>query len=70
MDPRFKRAFDALTPGRQRSYLYHFAAAKQSATRTAQRHCGVYRTQNCHRFAVNIGRRVIPFERDPQAGRC
>jgi uncharacterized protein YdeI (YjbR/CyaY-like superfamily) len=36
MDPRFKRAFDALTPGRQRSYLYHFAAAKQSATRTAR----------------------------------
>src|SRR5215472_7293068 len=32
-DPRFKRAFDALTPGRQRSYLYHFAAAKRSATR-------------------------------------
>jgi len=22
--PRFKRAFDALTPGRQRGYLYHF----------------------------------------------
>lgn len=35
-DPRFKRAFAALTPGRQRSYLYHFAAAKQSATRTAR----------------------------------
>jgi len=35
-DPRFKRAFDALTPGRQRSYLYHFAAAKQSATRMAR----------------------------------
>jgi len=35
-DPRFKRAFDALTPGRQRSYLYHFAAAKQSATRVAR----------------------------------
>jgi uncharacterized protein YdeI (YjbR/CyaY-like superfamily) len=35
-DPRFKRAFDALTPGRQRSYLYHFAAAKQSATRKAR----------------------------------
>jgi uncharacterized protein YdeI (YjbR/CyaY-like superfamily) len=35
-DPRFKRAFDALTPGRQRSYLYHFAAAKQSATRAAR----------------------------------
>src|SRR4029079_13642553 len=35
-DPRFKRAFKALTPGRQRSYLYHFAAAKQSATRLAR----------------------------------
>ena len=35
-EPRFKRAFEALTPGRQRSYLYHFAAAKQSATRTAR----------------------------------
>ena len=35
-DPRFKRAFEALTPGRQRSYLYYFAAAKQSATRVAR----------------------------------
>jgi uncharacterized protein YdeI (YjbR/CyaY-like superfamily) len=35
-DPRFKRAFEALTPGRQRSYLYHFATAKQSATRMAR----------------------------------
>lgn len=35
-DPRFKRAFEALTPGRQRSYLYHFAAAKQAATRRAR----------------------------------
>jgi uncharacterized protein YdeI (YjbR/CyaY-like superfamily) len=35
-DPRFKRAFDALTPGRQRGYLYHFAAAKRSATRNAR----------------------------------
>ena len=35
-DPRFKRAFQALTPGRQRSYLYHFGAAKQSATRVAR----------------------------------
>lgn len=35
-DPRFERAFKALTPGRQRSYLYHFAAAKQSATRVAR----------------------------------
>jgi uncharacterized protein YdeI (YjbR/CyaY-like superfamily) len=35
-DTRFKRAFEALTPGRQRSYLFHFAAAKQSATRVAR----------------------------------
>src|SRR5581483_4941416 len=35
-DPRFKRTFEALTPGRQRSYLFHFAGAKQSATRTAR----------------------------------
>ncbi len=35
-DPRFKRAFEALTPGRQRGYLYHFAGAKQSRTRTAR----------------------------------
>ena len=35
-DPRLKRAFNALTPGRQRSYLYHFAAAKKSATRLAR----------------------------------
>jgi uncharacterized protein YdeI (YjbR/CyaY-like superfamily) len=35
-DARFKRAFEALTPGRQRSYLYHFAAAKHSATRVAR----------------------------------
>jgi len=35
-DPRFQRAFEALTPGRQRGYLYHFAAAKRSATRVAR----------------------------------
>lgn len=35
-DRRFKRAFEALTPGRQRSYLYYFSAAKQSATRAAR----------------------------------
>ena len=35
-DPRFKRTFEALTPGRQRGYLFHFAGAKQSATRTAR----------------------------------
>jgi uncharacterized protein YdeI (YjbR/CyaY-like superfamily) len=35
-NPRFKKAFDALTPGRQRSYLFHFGQAKQSATRIAR----------------------------------
>ena len=35
-DARFRRAFEALTPGRQRSYLYHFGAAKQPATRVAR----------------------------------
>lgn len=35
-DPRFKRAFEALTPGRQRGYLYHFAAAKRSETRASR----------------------------------
>lgn len=32
----FEKAFRALTPGRQRGYLLHFAAAKQSKTRTAR----------------------------------
>ena len=32
-DPSLKRAFEALTPGRQRGYLFHFADAKQSETR-------------------------------------
>jgi uncharacterized protein YdeI (YjbR/CyaY-like superfamily) len=31
-----KKAFEALTPGRQRAYLLHFAAAKQSSTREAR----------------------------------
>ncbi len=35
-DAAFKTAFEALTPGRQRGYLLHFAAAKQSATRTSR----------------------------------
>jgi uncharacterized protein YdeI (YjbR/CyaY-like superfamily) len=35
-DPRFKRAFAALTPGRQRGYLFHFTGAKKSETRTAR----------------------------------
>jgi len=35
-DRSFARAFDALTPGRQRAYVLHFAGAKQSQTRTAR----------------------------------
>ncbi|NVK31710.1 MAG: YdeI/OmpD-associated family protein [Gammaproteobacteria bacterium] len=32
-DPEFKKTFESLTPGRQRSWLLHFSAAKQSQTR-------------------------------------
>ena len=35
-NPALKTAFHALTPGRQRGYLLHFAAAKQSKTREAR----------------------------------
>jgi uncharacterized protein YdeI (YjbR/CyaY-like superfamily) len=35
-DPELAEAFDALTPGRQKGYLLHFAGAKQSATRIAR----------------------------------
>lgn len=31
--PALKTAFEALTPGRQRAYLFHFSQAKQSKTR-------------------------------------
>lgn len=31
--PALKKAFEALTPGRQRAYLLYFSAAKQSKTR-------------------------------------
>jgi uncharacterized protein YdeI (YjbR/CyaY-like superfamily) len=34
--PALKRAFYRLTPGRQRGYLLHFSAAKQSKTREAR----------------------------------
>ncbi|GET23306.1 YdeI/OmpD-associated family protein [Prolixibacter denitrificans] len=34
--PALKTAFEALTPGRQRAYLFHFAQPKQSKTRTAR----------------------------------
>jgi len=35
-DAGLKTAFEALTPGRQRAYLYYFAAAKQSKTRESR----------------------------------
>lgn len=35
-DPDFRAAFEALTPGRQRAYLLHFAGAKQAKTRKAR----------------------------------
>jgi len=34
--PALKKAFEALTPGRQRGYLLHFSAPKQSKTREAR----------------------------------
>jgi uncharacterized protein YdeI (YjbR/CyaY-like superfamily) len=34
--PALNAAFHALTPGRQRAYIYHFSGAKQSATRQAR----------------------------------
>jgi uncharacterized protein YdeI (YjbR/CyaY-like superfamily) len=35
-DAALKRAFEALTPGRQRGYLLHFSAPKQSETRESR----------------------------------
>jgi uncharacterized protein YdeI (YjbR/CyaY-like superfamily) len=35
-DPIFKAAFHALTPGRQRGYMIHFAQPKQAATRESR----------------------------------
>lgn len=34
--PALKKAFEALTPGRQRAYLLHFSQAKQAKTREAR----------------------------------
>jgi uncharacterized protein YdeI (YjbR/CyaY-like superfamily) len=35
-NPALKKAFAALTPGRQRGYLLHFSSPKQSRTREAR----------------------------------
>ena len=34
--PALKTAFEALTPGRQRAYLFYFSSAKQSKTRESR----------------------------------
>ena len=36
IDPGLKKAFEALTPGRQRAYLLYFSAAKQPKTRLSR----------------------------------
>lgn len=35
-DKKLKKAFEALTPGRQRAYLLHFSSAKQAKTRISR----------------------------------
>lgn len=35
-NPELKKAFEALTPGRQRAYLLYFSSAKQSKTRISR----------------------------------
>ena len=45
-DPALKTAFDALTPGRQRAYLLHFSAPKQSKTRES-------RVEKCRQQILN-----------------
>jgi uncharacterized protein YdeI (YjbR/CyaY-like superfamily) len=35
-NPALKKAFYALTPGRQRGYIFYFSQAKQSKTREAR----------------------------------
>ncbi len=34
--PDLRRAFEALTPGRQRAYLFYFSSAKQAETRSSR----------------------------------
>jgi uncharacterized protein YdeI (YjbR/CyaY-like superfamily) len=34
--PALKKSFDALTPGRQRAYIFHFSQPKQSKTRASR----------------------------------
>ncbi len=34
--PKLKKAFESLTPGRQRGYLLYFSSAKQEKTRVSR----------------------------------
>jgi len=34
--PKLRKAFEALTPGRQRGYIFYFSSAKQSKTRASR----------------------------------
>ena len=45
-NPALKKAFDALTPGRQRAYYLYFSAPKQSKTRES-------RVEKCMRQILN-----------------
>jgi len=36
--PKLKAAFEALTPGRRKSYIFHVSSAKQAKTRAARAH--------------------------------
>ncbi len=47
-DPDFKAAFKALTPGRQRGYLLHFAGARNASTRVARIERNTNRIFNGH----------------------
>jgi uncharacterized protein YdeI (YjbR/CyaY-like superfamily) len=48
--PALKAAFEALTPGRQRAYMLHFSAPKQSKTRESR--VGKYMPQILERKGI------------------
>ena len=50
-NPGFKKAFQQLTPGRQKGYLFFFNQAKQAATRTAR--IEKYRTKILNGLGMN-----------------
>jgi uncharacterized protein YdeI (YjbR/CyaY-like superfamily) len=54
--PKLKAAFDALTPGRRKSYIFHVSSAKQAKTRVA-------RAEKCLPMILN-GRGFNEFTRE------